>query len=224
MHGKLFSAVGFLLVGAPGCKAENVHANPNDILLVNPATITIQSGSYGIVPAEGQPFYDIDGNGKLWFIEFSVLDEDLNPRNGIEVSVSSLFEGLAVIPPAAVRTVDPPELPEGVSSRSDIVEACTDEDGNFTNEEEWCAYYYDVDSGTFLDFGSDYAYTEGYAPTYAEIPTDSAGVARAYLFLDWIPNTGDEYVAITTNVVGSIGYFSAAFEFAYELTTLPEEE
>jgi hypothetical protein len=223
MHARTLTAVGLLVAMAPGCKAQGVHANPNDLILVNPSTITIQSGSYGLTPAEGQPFYEIDGNGKLWYIEFAVLDEDLNPRNGIEVDVNSMFEGLAVIPPTAVRTVDPPELPDGVSNRSDIIEACTDEDGNFTNDEEWCAYYYDVDSGTFIDFGSDYAYIDGYAPTYAEIVTNSSGVARAYLFLDWIPTAGGEYVALITDVVGSIGYFSVAFQLTYELTELPEE-
>jgi hypothetical protein len=41
-------------------------------------------------------------------------------------------------------------------------------------------------------FGSDYAYSEGYTPTYAEIVTDNHGVARVYLFLDWIPQDRTE--------------------------------
>ncbi len=207
MDAKTLTAIGLLLVAAPGCKAGDVHASPDDTIIVNPETITIQGGSYGAVPDESQPFYQVDGTGKLWYIEFAVLDENLDPRNGISVDVDSLFEGLAIIPPSAVRTVDPPELPDDVSNRGDIVDACTDDDGNYTNDEEWCAYYYDVDSGTFIDFGSDYAYSEGYVPTYAEVETDGDGVARVYLFLDWIPNSGDAYSALETDVIGSIGYF-----------------
>jgi hypothetical protein len=223
MQASTLTAVGLVLIVAPGCKAGPVHANPTDLITVNPQSITVQGGGYGIAPAAGQPFYDVDGMGKLWFIEFSVLDEDLRPRNGVQVDVDSLFEGLAVIPPSAVRTVDAPDLPDGVSSRADIVDACTDDDGNFTNDEEWCAYYYDVDSGTFIDFGSDYAYSDGYSPTYAEIPTDRSGVARVYLFLDWVPNDGSIYNTLTTDVVGSIGYFSIAFQLNFEAAELPDE-
>jgi len=152
-----------------------------------------------------------------------VLDAAEQPRNAIEVSVISMFEGLAIIPPSAVRTVDKPELPEGIDSRSDIVDACTDDDGNYTNDEEWCAYYYDVDSGTFVDFGSDYAYNDGYAPNYAELVTDGHGVARVYLFLDWIPQDQDgAYAQLDTDVVGSIGYSSAAYTLTYEAEKVDE--
>jgi hypothetical protein len=224
MHANTLMAVSLVLAALPGCKSSGVHASPDDIIQVNPESITIQGGSYGIVPEEGQPFYDIDGTGKLWFIEFAVLDEDLQPRNAIELSATSLFEGLAIIPPSAVRTVDPPELPEGIESRGDIVEACTDDEGNYTNDEEWCAYYYDVDSGTFVDFGSDYAYSEGYSPTYAELTTDSHGVARVYLFLDWIPQDGSgSYAQLETNVVGSIGYSSAVYALTFEAEKVDKE-
>ena len=68
-----------------------------------------------------------------------------------------------------------------------------------------------------MDFGSDYAYVEGYTPTYAELITDNHGVARVYLFLDWIPLDGDgAYASLETNVVGSIGYSSAAYLLTYE--------
>ena len=217
MHANTLTALGLALVLLPGCKSNGVHARPDDTIQVNPETLLIQGGAYGIEPQEGQPFYSIDGTGKLWFIEFSVLDVDLLPRNAVEITANSLFEGLAIIPPSAVRTVDPPELPEGIDSRGDIVDACTDDDGNYTNDEEWCAYYYDVDSGTFVDFGSDYAYSPGYAPTYAELVTDGNGVARVYLFLDWIPQDGKgAYAALETDVIGSIGYTSAAFSLTYE--------
>jgi hypothetical protein len=216
MHAKTLMGVGLVFAALPGCRADGVHANPSDVIQVNPGAIVIQGGAYGIEPNEDQPFFQPDGNGKLWFIEFAVLDEDLNPRNAVELSVNSLFEGLAIIPPSAVRTVDPPELPEGIESRGDIVDACTDDEGNYTNDEEWCAYYYDVDSGTFLDFGSDYAYSEGYAPTYAELATDGNGIARVYLFLDWVPSADGAYAALDTSVIGSIGYSSVAFQLTYE--------
>ena len=217
MHAKTIMAVSLVLAALPGCKSSGVHANPDDIIQVNPEEITISGGSYGIDPKPDQPFYDVDGTGKLWFIEYAVLNVDQQPRNAIEVSVSSLFEGLAIIPPSAVRTVDPPELPEGIDSRGDIVDACTDDDGNYTNDEEWCAYYYDVDSGTFVDFGDDYAYSDGYSPTYAELVTDSHGVARVYLFLDWIPRDANgAYAELETTVVGSIGYSSAVYTLTYE--------
>ena len=217
MYAKMLMAVSLVLAVLPGCKSNGVHASPDDTIQVNPEDITIQGGSYGVEREEGQPFYAIDGLGKLWFIEFSVLDADDQPRNAIELSVTSLFEGLAIIPPSAVRTVDPPELPKGIKNRGDIVDACTDDDGNYTNDEAWCAYYYDVDSGTFVDFGSDYAYSPGYAPTYAELVTDGHGVARVYLFLDWIPqDDSGAYAALETDVIGSIGYSSAAYLLTFE--------
>jgi hypothetical protein len=216
MYAKTLTAAVLVLDALPGCKSNGVHAQPDDTIQVNPEDITIQGGAYGATPKADQPFYKIDGTGKLWFIEFSVLDADEQPRNAIDVSVTSLFEGMAIIPPSAVRTVDPPELPEGINNRGDIVDACTDDNGNYTNDEEWCAYYYDVDSGTFVDFGSDYAYVDGYTPTYAELQTDGNGVARVYLFLDWIPNGGGEYSSLETDVIGSIGYSSAAYLFSYE--------
>ena len=219
MHAKTLTAASLVLAALPGCNSNGVHANPDDIIQVNPEDITIQGGSYGIVPKDQdppQPFYEIDGTGKLWFIEFSVLDANRQPRNAIELSVTSLFEGLSIIPPSAVRTVDLPELPEGIETRGDIVDACTDDEGNYTNDEEWCAYYYDVDSGTFVDFGADYAWG-GYSPTYAELTTDNHGVARVYLFLDWIPQDGNgAYAQLETDVVGSIGYSSAAYRLSFE--------
>jgi len=217
MYAKTLTAAGLVLAVLPGCKSNGVHANPDDLIQVNPGDITIQGGSYGVEPKPTQPFYAIDGLGKLWFIEFSVLDADDQPRNSIYITVNSLFEGLAVIPPSAVRTVDPPELPEGINNRGDIVDACTDDDGNYTNDEEWCAYYYDVDSGTFVDFGMDYAYVKGYSPTYAELTTDNHGIARVYLFLDWVPpDPAGGYAQLETDVVGSIGYSSAVYTLTYE--------
>ena len=226
MQAQTLMAVSLVLAALPGCKSNGVHANPDDLIQVNPEEITIQGGSYGIEPKETdppQPFYAIDGIGKLWFIEYSVLDANGIPRNAIEVSVTSLFEGLAIIPPSAVRTVDKPELPEGIETRGDIVDACTDDEGNYTNDEEWCAYYYDVDSGTFVDFGSDYAWG-GYSPTYAELTTDNHGVARVYLFLDWIPVDAEgAYAQLETNVVGSIGYSSAEYLLTYEAEKASEK-
>jgi hypothetical protein len=70
-----------------------------------------------------------------------------------------------------------------------------------------------------VDFGSDYAYVDGYTPTYAELITDGNGVARVYLFLDWIPNDADGYSELESNVIGSIGYTSAE----YLLTFTPEK-
>ena len=224
MHAKTLTAASLILAALPGCKSNGVHANPDDIINVNPEEITIQGGAYGITPKDDQPFYKIDGTGKLWFIEFSVLDPAGLPRNAIEVSVTSLFEGIAIIPPSAVRTVDKPELPDGIDSRSDIVDACTDDEGNYTNDQEWCAYYYDADSGTFVDFGSDYAYNDGYAPNYAEVETDGNGVARVYLFLDWIPNGTGEYASLETDVVGSIGYSSAVYTLTYEPEKVDESK
>ena len=97
MHANTLMAVSLVLTALPGCTSNGVHANPDDLIQVNPEEITIQGGSYGIIPDETQPFYAADGTGKLWFIEFSVLDAAEQPRNAIEVSVISMFEGLAII-------------------------------------------------------------------------------------------------------------------------------
>ena len=153
-----------------------------------------------------------DGYG-LWLLaDFYVYDSDRGmPLEKIQVELSSGWNGLYILPEEAVQLVDPPELPPDVTSQADIVDYCTDDDGNFDNSEEWCSWYWDESAGEFYEFGSDYADAGGYSPNYASILSDNRGLARAYLYLDYLPvevkETGDglEYEFFPAQVVGSIG-------------------
>lgn len=137
------------------------------------------------------------------------------PANGIQVEISSGYFGLGLLPETAVRVVDYPALPSGIETGADIREACTDDNGNYTNAEEWCAWHWDAGTGQFFQFGVDYADGNGYLPGFMIAETDKRGVVPVYMWLDGIPSGGGDF-----DVVASIGHDISALSFTM---TAPEE-
>lgn len=160
-----------------------------------------------------------DGYGSVFIVDVLVYDTDtetgeIHPVENVEVEVTSGWGGLYLLPAEAVNVVDPPELPEDVTSPSDVKEYCEDEDGNFDNTEEWCSWYYDTITGQYYEFGTGYADAGGYSPNYAQLATDGRGLARVFLYLDSLPSeSGGESGDVAFQAVqftGSIGHHSEA--------------
>src|SRR6185503_19101188 len=89
------------LLGA--CKAGPQHALPGDTISVNPTSYEY------LVDAdadEEDPLWEIDGSGYLAIADFVVLGAD-GPRASVEIEVTT-GDGIALVPSAAVRTVDEP--------------------------------------------------------------------------------------------------------------------
>ncbi len=160
-----------------------------------------------------------DGLGALLIARFLVTNVDADgnvaPLEKIEVEISSNWGGLYILPAEAVNLVDPPELPPDVESPEDVAEYCEDENGDFTNDEEWCSWYYSTVDGQYYEFGTDYADGGGYAPNYAVLSTDKGGVVTAYLYLDALPEEGGGDGEVTSygsvSLTASIGHDSEAF-------------
>lgn len=146
-----------------------------------------------------------------------VYDSDTNyPLEKIEIEVISNYPGVLIIPDEAVKQVDPPEVPADVTSPADIRDYCTDEEGNFDNTEEWCAWYWDADSGAYYDFGSDYADAGGYAPTLLRGVTDGGGLLTFNLYVDRMPSdsSGEDVTFSNSQVRVSIGVSEDVFDIA----------
>ena len=94
-----------------------------------------------------------DYNGYLLINEIMVVNPDGLPLERIEVSVrTDAPAGVYVLPQEAVKTVDFPAADEEVTSEADVKEACVDENGNFDNTNEWCAWYWDEANSQFYQF------------------------------------------------------------------------
>lgn len=158
-----------------------------------------------------------DGYGAVFIVDVLVYNTDdatgeVFPVENVEVEVTSGWAGLYLLPAEAVNVVDPPELPEDVTSPSDVKDYCEDEDGNFDNTEEWCSWYYDSISGQYYEFGTGYADAGGYSPNYAQLATNGRGLARVFLYLDALPeeSSGEsaEVNFQSVQFTGSIGHHS----------------
>lgn len=213
-RGALVASLGLIVA----CEAGPQQARPDDEITVVPEGLTFAPAAFG------DALLDDDAIGLLLFADFFVADVDGFPRNGIKVEVTTVLPGLALIPEEAVKLVDYPEKPDGVSSRAEIIEACTNDDGQFISDDEWCAWHYDVDDDEFYSFGSEFASTDPnnpYQPNYLVTSTNSAGLARAYMFLDSWPSAPNEkgqieFATGDSNVLGGIGYSNVEYAFTAE--------
>ena len=73
------------------------------------------------------------------------------------VEITSSYSGVYLIPQQAVEVVSYPDLPGGITSQEDVKAACTDANGNYAMNEDWCAWYWDTESSTFYQFAGTYA-------------------------------------------------------------------
>ena len=131
-----------------------------------------------------------DGFGAVIPLDVHVDDSDGDPLERIEVEILSGYGGVYIIPEQAVKAVDYPNTPSDVNSQQDVYDLCVDDNGNFSNEDEWCAWYWDTESATYVQLGMDYAGgDENYAPTYMIGQTDGHGNLRFYVYVDTLPQS-----------------------------------
>jgi hypothetical protein len=159
----------FPMLGAVGCVNGPIDAPFGSTVEVPEGVTVIWDDAYNGVG---------DDIGALTFFDVMVFDPEGFPLEGALVEVNSNSGGVYIIPAEAIRTVDAPAAPE------DIAAACEDEDGNYTGDDDACAWNYDTVSGTYFQFGSGYADAEGYAPTYQRDVTDGRGILRVYGYID----------------------------------------
>ncbi len=152
-------------------------------------------------------------------------DEDL-PLEHIEVEVVVNGGGTYVIPAEAVQLVGYPEASVDPTDAGAIEDACTDENGNFKSDPEWCAWYWDTESGQYYQIGGQYISTSSnYSPNYFVGKTDNRGILNMYLYVDWFSAKGQEeagddgdatvsYSFSSTQISASIGVDSGAFSIS----------
>lgn len=141
-----------------------------------------------------------------------------------QVEITSSYGGVYLIPQEAVGMVNPPGVPDGISSASDVEAACSDENGDFALNEDWCAWYWDSENATFYQFNGTYAdlfeedeegNTYFYAPTYMVTQTNNSGLVRIYALVDSMPQeeaAEDETAAFQdVSITVNIGWDSQAF-------------
>jgi len=146
---------------------------------------------------------------------------EIMPLPNTRVEITSSYGGVYIIPQQAVEVVSYPSLPGGITSQEDVKAACTDANGNYAMNEDWCAWYWDTDSQTFYQFAGTYADAYEYdtadgfywfAPTHMVAETDNRGLVRAYMLIDVMPvSTGGEGAIEDVSILASIGWDSQTF-------------
>lgn len=165
-----------------GCAAGQTLTAPYGSTISFSST-TLNTEALLYCDATAEPDY----TGGLTMVDAMVLDPNDLPleRIKVEIEVTSVG-GVYVVPQEAVKTVDLPAADADIETEADIREACTDDNGNFDNSSEWCAWYWDEANAQYYQFGEDYADAGGYAPTYFVTESDSRGLMRMFVFLDCI--------------------------------------
>ncbi len=178
-----------------GCTSgEPLTAPYGATVSLDPTTITASALLY-CNESGAEPDY----TGGMAIVDVLVLSDDDEPLERIEVEIEvASIGGIYVIPQEAVKTVDLPAADADIETEADIREACTDDDGNYDNSNEWCAWYWDESNAQYYQFGEDYADAGGYAPTYFYGITNNRGLAQFYTFFDCI--YGDSYIYASIGV------------------------
>ena len=195
----------------------SVVSVPNDILIAWSAENNAFDFRGFIIPFDIGVFQSDNENGTS------------EPLPYTQVEISTSYSGVYLMPQEAVNIVSYPTLPAGVTSESDVEAACTDENGNYAMNEEWCAWYWDTQTSQFYQFTGTYADnleedTAGnsyfYAPTNMVTETNASGLVRAYLLIDSMPliitnvdlETGVyEYDILDVGITANIGWDSQTF-------------
>lgn len=209
----IFSSLFFSM----GCVAHMENA-PYDAQVMSPDDMTI---AWTILNN------DLDLSGLLIPFDIGVYREDQNTGNteplpNVKVEVTSNYDGVYILPQQAVEVISYPSLPGGITTEEDVKAACTDSNGNYAMNEEWCAWYWDTDSKLFYQFAGtfadnyEYDTANGYywfAPTHMVAETDRRGLVRAYLLVDVMPVTqeGDKITFQDVSIVSTVGWDSSTF-------------
>lgn len=142
-------------------------------------------------------------------------NEDNMPLESIEVEMISGYPGVYLIPAEAVKLVGYPEASVDPTDQAAIEDVCTDANGNFKSDPEWCAWYWDTDTQQFYEISGQYVATDSnYAPNYFVGRTNGRGLLEYYIYVDSLPVFGDggAYSFGTVQVTTSIGVDTATFE------------
>ena len=194
------------LGGLSACSPGPINAPYGSGISWSETTINTEVGLYCDTSTEP------DYTGASMMLDVFVVDPDGLPLERAVVEIeSNAIAGVYVLPQEAVKTVDLPAVDADVTSDADIRDACTDDEGNYDNTNEWCAWYGDETNAQYYQFGEDYASAGGYAPTYFIGETDSRGLMRVYLFLDCV--YGD------STMEASIGVANDTFTISAETAT-----
>jgi hypothetical protein len=151
-----------------------------------------------------------DNRGTVLMTDMFVYDSDEDlPLEHIEVEVVITGGGVYAIPAEAVQLVGYPEASVDPTDAAAIQDACEDENGNFKSDPEWCAWYWDTESGQYYQIGGQYISTSSnYSPNYFVGQTNNRGILEMYLYVDWFKAEGEE---VSTGGDSSIQYsFSKA--------------
>ena len=192
----MFTAAAMLL--SMGCAGSIVEAPFG-------STITVPSG---LEINWSTSLQERDLAGLVQLFDVVVLDPQGEPLENTRVEIITSFAGVMIVPQEAIELVGYPAVPEEITSQEDVREYCTDEYGNYTLVEDWCAWYWDSVNDQYYHFAGTYAdnytsYDTGgaywFAPTYVEGTTDNRGTFRAYLLIDSLPD-GEAPVTITATI------------------------
>jgi hypothetical protein len=159
-----------------------------------------------------------DQVGMVLWKDLMVYDSEENniPLESIEVEVRSGYSGVYLIPAEAVKLVGYPEASVDPTDQAAIEDACTDANGAFKSDPEWCAWYWDTESQQFYEVGQQYVATSAnYAPNYFVGRTDNRGLLRIYIYVDAMPVYGNEAGDLqygTVQIGMSIGVDATSFE------------
>lgn len=194
------------LLPATGCVSGSIQA---------PATATITASSDFSFSWDETYNGDQDGIGAIFVADWFVEDSETGmPLEKIEVEIFTNSSGVYVVPAEALTLIDYPEAPESASDQAAVRDQCTDQDGNFDNTEEWCAWYWDTESAQYYQFGAGYADADGYAPTYMVGKTDGRGIMRTWLYVDYLPDSDGSFGNVS--ILGTIQVDSASLQMTVD--------
>ena len=204
-----------------GCLADGQIAPSNATISFLPEEIQLASNS---------SFSTTDLTGRLLMVNAIVTvtsqrwtaSYDL-PLENVQVEITSLYDGIYLLPQEAVELVAYPSLPADITSMSDVRTQCTDANGNYSHAAgDWCAWYWDTESNSFYQFNDTYvsAYQEyddesicgegnapceyWFAPTHLKSSTNSRGILPMYILVDTLPSSGEAQIFGSTGLQGAL--------------------
>ena len=135
---------------------------------------------------------EFDQQGAIVSGSLMVYDSETDmPLEHIEVEITSNWQGAYLIPSEAVQLVGYPEASVDPTDEDAIRQACTDANGNFQSDPEWCAWYWDTESQQFYQVGGQYISTSSnYAPNLMYGRTNNRGLMDFYIYVDAMPRLG----------------------------------
>jgi len=147
---------------------------------------------------------EFDQQGAIVTGSLMVYDTETDlPLEHIEVEIRSGWQGAYLIPSEAVQLVGYPEASVDPTDEDAIRQACTDANGNFMSDPEWCAWYWDTESQQFYQVGGQYiATSSNYAPNLMYGQTNNRGLLEFYIYVDQMPRIGGS----TEQSYGSISF------------------